>query len=440
MTLHERQTKAFLATEKYKLVAYLGGIRSGKTITGANYALYRLAKYPNQTGIIAANTHKQLTKSTLKEFKQVLAESGIYEGTQYVINKNPERFFKGVKSKFDEHNGVISFINGAQILTVSLEQQVRGIEAGWQWVDEFQDSKVEELRVLQGRMSGSAAPSILYTGTPPKSNPEIEEFIWENPDLYLVTGTTFDNRANLPDSFFDLLKNYDEYTYRREVMAERVKIPGKQWMYAFNREKHVSDRAEYDHTKTVYVSFDFNVSPTVALLAHRGDRVRHGKDYIHYFDEVVLRPDQIVDETFIRAVCYEIAKKTPQNWKRKDYRITGDSAGQSQNVLARVGMNAFTEIGEALKIPTSAFQLHKSNPRHIDSRELCNSILAHHPEILLHPRCKNTILDLDNVAAKHDGGILKDNRSSEYQRADLFDAFRYDLHAWNKDFIWNRRT
>jgi hypothetical protein len=134
------------------MVAYLGGIRSGKTITGANYALYRIANYPDMVGIIAANTHKQLTKSTLKEFKKVLAESNIREGEEYVINKNPERFFTGIKSKFDEHNGVISFCNGAQVLTVSLEQQVRGIEAGWQWVDEFQDSKLEELRVLQGRM------------------------------------------------------------------------------------------------------------------------------------------------------------------------------------------------------------------------------------------------------------------------------------------------
>lgn len=433
MKLHEKQSRAFLATEQHRMVAYLGGIRSGKTITGANYALYRAAKYSDQTGIIAANTNKQLTKSTLKEFKGVLAESGIYEGEQYVINKNPERFFKGVKSKFDEHNGVISFCNGAQILTVSLEQQVRGIEAGWQWVDEFQDSKVEELRVLQGRMSGSAKPSILYTGTPPKQNPEIEEFIWENPDLVLITGTTFDNKENLPDSFFEILKNYDEYTYKREVLAQRVRIPGSQWMYAFNREKHVSDRAVYEPNQTVYVSFDFNVSPTVALLAHRrGNR-------IHYFDEVLLTPDKIVGETFIAALCLEIMRKTPSQAQTRNYLVTGDAAGKSQNVLGKVGMNAFTEIQRVLQIPNGAFRVKGSNPLHIDSRELCNSILSHHPELLINPKCRNTILDLENVGAEPDGRIKKSNRSDEYQRADLFDAFRYDLHAWNGDFIYRNR-
>jgi len=439
MKLHAKQTKAFLATEKHRMVAYLGGIRSGKTIAGANYAAYRVVKYPHITGIIAANTNKQLTKSTLKEFKGVLAESNLYEGDHYVINKNPERFFKGVKSKFDEHNGVISFINGAQILTVSLEQQVRGIEAGWQWVDEFQDAKKEELQVLQGRMSGSSSPSILYTGTPPIHNPPIEEFIWENPDLVLVTGTTFDNKENLPDSFFDILKNYDEYTYRREVMAERVKIPGRQWMYAFNRDRHVSEAATYRENERVYISFDFNVSPTVALLAHRGSRQRNGKDYIHYFAEVVLTPDKIVGDTFIRALCTEIARITPNQFRSRNYLVTGDSAGKSQNILGRVGMNAFTEIGESLNLPLASFQVAKTNPLHVDSRELCNSILSHHPEILINPKCKNTILDLDNVAAKPDGGIMKDNRGNEYQRADLFDAFRYDLHAWNSDFIWRKR-
>jgi hypothetical protein len=433
MKLHPKQTKAFKATETERMVGYLGGIRSGKTITGAVFAMYMVAKFPEQIGIIAANTHKQLTKSTLKEFKGVLAESGIYEGDDYVMNKNPERFFSGVKSKFDDHNGVISFCNGAQILTVSLEQQVRGIEAGWKWVDEFQDSKLEELRVLQGRMSGSENPRILYTGTPPKHNPEIEEFIWENPDLYLVTGTTFDNAENLPDSFFELLKNYDEYTYRREVLAQRVKIPGKQWMYAFNRDKHVSERAQYSETERVYVSFDFNVSPTVALLAHRGE------NYIHYFAEVLLTPTEVHEETFIRALAIKVAKLTPLQWKAKNYYITGDAAGKSQNVLGKVGMNAFTEIKEILQVPDRHFNVSGSNPLHVDSRELCNSILAHHPEILIHPNCKNLILDLDNVAAKPDGGIMKDNRSDTYQRADLFDAFRYDLHAWNRDFIWKKR-
>ena len=432
MILHPKQSRAIQLTDEFRMVAYLGGIRSGKTITGANYALYRIANYPDMVGIIAANTHKQLTKSTLKEFKKVLAESNIREGEEYVINKNPERFFTGIKSKFDEHNGVISFCNGAQVLTVSLEQQVRGIEAGWQWVDEFQDSKLEELRVLQGRMSGSEKPSILYTGTPPKHNPEIEEFIWENKDLVLVTGTTFDNKRNLPESFFHILSNYDEYTYKREVLAQRVKIPGRQWMYSFDKSKHVSEKAVYRKELPVYISFDFNCNPIVAVLAHRG------LGFIHYFDEVMLTPDKVVGMTFIEAICHEIILRAPDAFQRGDYYITGDASGKAQNVQQKVGVNNFSQIESVFKVPKRNFNVMKSNPNHIDSRELCNAIFAHHPEILLNPKMKSAIFDLENVAPKPDGSIMKDSRSNESQRADVLDAVRYDLNAWNRDFIWKK--
>jgi hypothetical protein len=433
MRLHPKQGKAIFATETSQMVAYLGGIRSGKTITGAAFAHLMISNNPEQIGIIAANTNKQLTKSTLKEFKKVLAAGNLMEGTEYVINKNPERFFTGIKSKFDEHNGVISFCNGAQILTVSLEQQVRGIEAGWQWVDEFQDSKLEELRVLQGRMSGAEKIRILYTGTPPKHNPEIEDFIWDNKDLKLITGTTFDNKRNLPKAFFDILKNYDDYTFRREVLAERVKIPGRQWMYAFNRSLHVSDKAVYRPNLPVYVSFDFNCNPIVAVLSHRGS------NFIHYFDEVIITPDLVGTGTFIEAVCYEIVRRTSDNFLRGDYFVTGDASGKSQNVANKVGFNNFSQIEQVLKVQRNRMNVASSNPNHIDSRELCNAIFTHYKEIYFHPKMKRAIYDLENVAPKPDGSIKKDSRSDESQHADVLDAIRYDLHAWNGDFIFRRR-
>jgi hypothetical protein len=51
---------------------------------------------------------------------------------------------------------------------------------------------------------------------------------------------------------------------------------------------------------------------------------------------------------------------------------------------------------------------------------------------------KSAIFDLENVAPKPDGSIMKDSRSNESQRADVLDAVRYDLNAWNRDFIWKK--
>lgn len=445
ITLHRKQWEAFQKSRLYSISGYIGGIRSGKTIVGCEWARDNIYNRPNELGGIFSNTQKQLSKSTLKEFKGTLAAAGIFENIHYFVNKNPEKFFN-YRSRFTDHNGVWSFCNGAQIFTFSLETQIRGIELGWAFGDEIQDASIDNLRVVQGRMSGSKTPRTFYALTPPKSNPDIDDMVY-NSDGQLrenfVKGTTYDNKKNLEDSYFEIIERWDDITFRREIMCERITIGESSFMYAFNRQRHVSPKAAYNEDQLVYVSIDFNNNPFVATLSHRG-RDANGVRYIHYFDNISLKMDDMMytkegvefTNTYVTALVDEIKRRTPKQAARHNYLITGDAnTGRQSHILNKVGEKIWDELLKNFGNNHRIFKLFKSNPGHSESRHLCNSIFANYPEVLINPKCKELIRDLEFVKAKPDGSIIKDNRKDITQQADLLDALRYDLHAFNWDFV-----
>jgi hypothetical protein len=439
--LHSKQWLAMLLILANRIAAYVGGIRSGKTIVGAHFALQMILERPTELGGIFSNTNKQLTKATLKEFKGVLASYGLKEGVHYVVNKNPEKLF-GYSSKFTDHSGVWSFWNGAQVFTFSLETQIRGVEFGWVWGDEVQDAKKEELDIVLGRMSGSKSPKTFYTLTPPGSNPEIDEMIYGEKAIPVVFGTTYDNIKVLGEEYIlDLKNTYDPYTFRREVLCERVTLAGLNWLYSFDAKKHVSATAIYDPKRMVYVSIDFNMNPFVATLSHRG-RNAEGKLYIHYFDTVELKPEQIQGRDYIEALVSEIRVRTPFQSIHNSYMVTGDAnSGRRGDVIAKVGQTVWSTVVDQFKIDAkNQLVVANSNSTHQDSRMLCNAIFSNFPEVLIHPKCKGLIRDCEFAGVKKDGERQTDNlnkgsRNIVTQQLDLLDAMRYDLAAFNYDFI-----
>lgn len=435
MKLHDKQWDALELARVEPLSAYLGGIRSGKTITGAHFALECISKRPNELGGIFSNTSKQLQKATLKEFKGVLGAYGMYEYTHYLVNKNPEGTFN-YRSKFSDHEGVWSFWTGAQVFCFSLESQIRGIELGWVWGDEIQDAQLNELQIVMGRMSGSDTPRTFYTLTPPKDNPEIDEMIYGDESIPVVLGTTYDNAKNLPEGYIEQLeKTYDPVTFAREVMCERKPVGGLNWLYTFERSKHVSESARYRENDMIYLSFDFNNNPFVCTMAHRGNNAGQRYGYIHYFDTVVLDADQVRGGTYFETMAKAIELKCPYQFKHKLFIITGDASGRNQSILSRVGENVWTELIKALGVSKRQLLLMNKNALHSDSRVLCNSIFTNFDEILIHPKNRELIRDCEFVKSDSGGGIVKDNRKKVTQQADLLDAMRYDLAAFNGDFL-----
>lgn len=431
--LHPKQKQAIDLTKEHSVVKYVGGIRGGKTITGSHFALELLLERPNELGAIFAPTSHVLRTMTLKEFKKVLASYNIFQDREYVVGRNPKPYF-GYETKFpDGHDGIWSFCNGCQIQTFSLESFYRGAEFGWAWGDEIQSSGKDDLDTVLGRMSGSAKPRTLYTYTPPSYNPDIDAITWGEKALPGVFGTTYDNQRNLPEGYIDMLKSiYDKYTFAREVMCERVTVAGLNWLHAFDRDMHVNPIARYNPKELVYISFDFNANPFVCTLWHRG--MIKGVKYLFCFDEISMNPEMTAGRTYIEAMSDIIRQRVP-NTPSQMMLITGDSSGRANNIMGRTGSNVFTEIQKWLKISDRQLKLLRKNPLHTDSRVLCNAIFANFDVIAINPKCVNLIRDCEFVRAKDNDEIMKDSRSDVTQQADMLDALRYFLHAFEGDFI-----
>lgn len=257
------------------------------------------------------------------------------------------------------------------------------------------------------------------------------------PDMYkCYSYTSYECIAGIPLSSIDEIKSVmDEITQRQEIYAEFVDASGMKWLYTFDKDKHVSEKAEYEETKTVYIGFDFNVNPFACVLAQRGQREDGGR-YIHYFDNIVITDKDVkLGETYIEAICRIIKHKTPLASKYNLYYVSGDRSGSNRNLTQKVGENTFTEISRALGISENHFNLARSNPLYVDSHALCNSIFSKHPEILIHPRCEELIRDCSSAMADSDHSLVKGNRNDPIQQLDVFDGMRYDLHAWDSDFI-----
>lgn len=441
--LHKKQWAALelILSVGIVIAGFLSGKRGGKTICGAHFALKMIEERPHELGAIFSPTSEQLTHFTLSEFKKVLASYGIMQGTHYVVNINPKDKF-GYESKFpSNHYGVWSFWNGAQIYTFSIESFFMGAEFGWAWGDEIQNISKAKLDEVSIRMSGSKNPKMFLTFTPPYNNPEIEKLVYkDNSDepgegtLALVVGTTYDNKKNLEPGYLEMLENtLDPLTFQRDVMCRRVVMVGFPWLYAFDRKKHVSEEAKRIDNEMVYVTMDFNNNPFVCLLAHRG--VRNGKRFIHYFDEIELTPSMVTGKTFIEAMVEQIWTRTPTQYKNNLYMITGDATGRSQSVMMRVGENIWTELVKTMRVSAGQIRLSASNPLNANARELCNAIFAKYDEVLINPKCKGLIRDCEYVQANPDGTMIKESRSKDDQRADFIDAMKYDLNAFNYDFL-----
>lgn len=416
-TLYQKQYDFIKSDEM--LLAFVGGIGSGKTVSGAHWALKMINDHPEHPGLIFSNTHKQLHTSTIPEFSEILASYHMRENIHYVVNKNPLPYFK-YESKFKDHNGIWSFKNGAQVITFSLESMMQGISVAWALGDEVQSSKKKDLDVVTGRVRLGNNPLIRYTMTPPMNNPEINELIFGEKAIPKIHATTYDNAMNLPAGYIKLLEDtYDPLTFEREVMGREVTNVGNRFMYSFE-DRHIADSLPFDPKKIVYLSFDFNISPMTCVVWQQGPA------YIHFIDEFVI------DDASVYKMCERI--RGSKYWGCH-FLVTGDSTSDKRDINQRNNRyNSWSIIKDELELSIGQIK-HNGNPTVETAQVLCNSILAKHPDIKFARKMKNTIRDLRFVQVDHRNKIVKKDRKDINQQSDLLDCCKYALHTFHFDFV-----
>ena len=148
-------------TSRASLILDMAGQGSGKTLNISIDVIEKVRAVPRAIGFIGANTHKQLSQSTLKNcFKYWKDIAGWEQWSKsnpdgvFVVNKKPPPHFRQYEM-LDNYHGTICFQNGALIFTGSLKNYLAhdGKEFGWAHLDETKDTKKEALTtVILGRL------------------------------------------------------------------------------------------------------------------------------------------------------------------------------------------------------------------------------------------------------------------------------------------------
>jgi len=219
--------------DDFQECGYLAGRGYGKTRVGAEW-LAREAYldphgYPNA---VIAPTYSDV-KFTC------------FEGESGLLSVIPQELLKAYNKSdmvIEMYNcvGDVVTIRG---FTAEKPERLRGPQHARIWGDELAAWMYDDawdMAMMGLRLS--TAPKVLWTTTP-KPRPLVRKLVAPKPGRVIVTGATYDNRANLPDAFFAQLEQYEGTTLGRQELhgelidPEESGIVKRSWMNLWPADK-----------------------------------------------------------------------------------------------------------------------------------------------------------------------------------------------------------
>jgi len=212
-TARANQIPELVAPKGFVECGYLAGRGFGKTRVGAEW-LGR-AVYLDAEGYDSA-----VIAPTYQDVKFTC-----FEGESGLLNVIPTELIKAYNKSdlvIEMYNaaGGVSSIRG---FTAEKPERLRGPQHVRIWCDELAAWMYDDVwdMAMMGLRLGKY-PQVLWTTTP-KPKELVRRLVAKKPGRILVTGATYDNKANLPDSFFDQLAQYEGTTLgRQELYGELI--------------------------------------------------------------------------------------------------------------------------------------------------------------------------------------------------------------------------
>jgi len=386
--------RAFIESSA-SLAAFIGGIGSGKTFTGAVWLL-RLALTAGEplNFYACSNTYPQLKDALYPKFFGFLGQWGLREGLHYTFNKTDKD---------------LKFFNGSVIMFRSLQNfnMLRGAEAAAALIDEARDAPEEAVNVIIGRLRQKENAQLKITTTPAGFNWIYDWYMDGRLDVYRMPT---EENTKLPKSYIEHLKNqYSGDFLRQELFADFVNFGGKLVYNEFSRRKNIFVyKGDLGDDEPVYVGLDFNVDPFCAVAAFERDGV------FYFFDEIVLRGLTIADMT------REIHRRYGKRGKRPIY-IYPDASARNRNVakMTTILYDLQRSFG------TDRVRYFSSNPRVVNRIQTTNNYLRD-KKIMIDERLEVLIRDLERVKYKETGAMEIDKSDAQLTHAS--DALGYLIY------------
>lgn len=361
--LFEKQLKFYNLKDREALLE--AGLGYGKSRVASLWFANQTQIYPKTKWIMAARDYKQLKTAVDAEFEFYLHDIlGMRRNRDYIKTSGSPIHYRWVKSGseiygFGAHNYDTSFRSG---------------NYSGAWGDEVDFWAPQAVKALRGRIR--VKPELVrWTSSPYGYNHVYEDFYIRKVGP-VINATSYENPTLSKEYFNSLKTSYDELYFRQEVLAERLNITAGRIYYAFDRDRHVK-KCEHNPDLPIYIGIDFNVDPMTASVG----QIKNGILFV--FDEFYLR------DSNTPALASAIEAK----YGNRPILIP-DSTGNKRSTTSP------TSKSDILILKNRGFKITPgNNPYRVDRYAAVNGAFAN-DRVVLSPRCKYTIKDLESVTYK----------------------------------------
>ena len=360
-------------TCKKPINALVGGFGSGKTYAFLHKTfINHVTKFNNKgtsNGWVIYPTNELAEELFVEPMREIFERNGIKY--QYNVQKH----------KFTTSYGII------KIYQLQKPQRIVGAELTYIGFDEFDVESWKNCDIAYkkaiGRMRGADNCEIYIVTSPEGFHYTHHQFVENaNDSKALIHGKTTDN-VYLPDAYINLLEdNYDQSMLKAYRDGQFVNISALSTYHSFERSKNVKE-CKYDRALPVRIGLDWNVDPMCAVLFHTYSTTPK----VRVFDSISLS-HQGQGDLLTARMCNTIKEKYPNS----KYVVYPDASGFARHTSAQ-----YSDI-DILKQHGFTVKVRKSNPPVVNRVNSVNRMLE--GNILIDPRCKALIQDLEKVTNK----------------------------------------
>lgn len=424
-----------------KVIYLRGGIGAGKSFMGAWFACSRAILDPDSRGLISANDYSQLETSTLVALAEFCRDFGI-PLEPCASDANPEdsdwadltakRIAANRFCRIGKAPVLVRSANKFAGTTKAAKEAGRGLQVRWFWGDEWSYVDHSAFNTVNGRLGrgpGSLEGIGVITSSINKNN--VYNWAYELFDdpvrsddvkaLYRsIPLDTRENISNLGESYVRSLEaSYTKELASIELRSEYCTTSKGVIFRNFDRSAHAlygadARAVEFDASKSVHISLDFNYSPACAIAAQ-----------ISTADELLILREWYLEDSDTYELSTAIVNwlgvmQLPKSPYSKNLFIYGDASGNQRSANSKktnwqIVWNTLQEHGY-----TGKQKYGKANPNVIDTINSVNIKLKHDELYLNGANCGELVKDLEQLKWKG-----SDIDKSDIKRSHLADTLRY---------------
>ncbi len=356
---------------------------------------------PGRAGLLGAPTFPMLRDATQSTLFEILER-----------NRIPHEYHKA-------ENVLLMSHTRSRIIFRPVDdyERLRGTNLAWFGLDELTYTAEEAWLRLEGRLRDPKAARLcgFAAWTPKGFDWVYRRFLERRVEGYDMTfAEPYENRhllAKVPDYYERLRRSYDERFFEQEVLGKYLNVNDGQVYHSFDRAGNVGE-APVDPLLPLRWALDFNVDPMCSLVAQVRDGV------VHVLDEIVM-PRATTPE-----VCAEFLHRHPRH--PGGVLIYGDASGSRRQTTGHSDYEMVKQSLARSGHKQVSYRVPRSNPEVRERVNLVNAMLrpaAGERRLVIHPRCRELILDLEQVAYKPGSAVI--DKEKDPRRTHLSDALGY---------------